>query len=136
MRATMTLAAATATIMLSLGPVPAVAQGGLQVQLPPLSGLSRAEAETLVAELARVNVITSNCPDFPISDGEWALLTGTGDKLAAQLGLDPVAYDRKYYGPAFALLDDPNACAEVGPRARPLIDRLVAMGGGTEPLAK
>jgi len=130
----MTMAAAAAALMLAFGPVPAAAQGGLRVTLPRLSDLPRKEAEALIAELARVNVITSNCPDWPISDGEWALLTGTGDKLAAQLGLDPGTYDRRYFGPAFALLDDPDACARIGPRARPLIDRLVTMGGGTEPL--
>lgn len=134
MRAMMTTLAAAAALILTLGGAPADAQGGLRVTLPRLDDLSRQDAEALIAELARVNVITSNCPDWQISDGEWALLTGTGDKLAAQLGLDPAAYDRTYYGPAFALLDDPNACAEIGPRARPLIDRLVAMGGGTEPL--
>lgn len=103
----------------------------LVVPLPDVSGLDRREAELLARQLAEVNVITSNCPDYTISDGEWTLLTGTGDLLAAQLGLDPVGYERAYFGPAFNLLDDPAACDRIGPRARPLIDRLVGMGGGT-----
>lgn len=125
-----------AGLVLALGMAqPGVAQTGgdrVTVALPDLSGLSRDEGQALLRDLAEVNVITSNCPDHAISDGEWMLLTGTGDKLAARLGLDPGSYDRDYYGPAFQLLDDPAACDRVGPRAAPLIERLVGMGGGTE----
>lgn len=103
------------------------------VTLPDVSGLDRKAAEALIAELAQVNVMTSNCPAWAIDDGAWALLTGTGDKLAAQLGMDPAAYDDRFYGPAFALLDDPGACDRVGPKAAPLIARLEAMGGSTGP---
>ncbi|MDP5306603.1 hypothetical protein [Paracoccus spongiarum] len=106
----------------------------LVVPLPDVSALGRTEAESLIRQLAEVNVITSHCPDWPISDGEWTLLTGTGDLLAQRLGLDPGAYERDYFGPAFGLLDDPAACGRIGPRARPLIDRLTGMGGGTRPL--
>ncbi|MDO5622554.1 MAG: hypothetical protein Q4G24_13915 [Paracoccus sp. (in: a-proteobacteria)] len=113
---------------------PALADGGVRVQLPDVSGLSRPEAQSLIAELAQVNVITSNCPGYEITDGEWTLITGTGDKLAAQLGLDPTSYDQKYYGPAFRLLDDPTACDRIGPQAGPLLKRLIDMGGGTKPL--
>lgn len=106
----------------------------LMVALPDVSGLNRTEAEALIRQLAQVNVITSHCPGYPISDGEWTLLTGTGDLLAQRLGLDPGSYERTYFGPAFQLLDDPSACDRIGPQARPLIDRLTAMGGGTRRL--
>ena len=127
----------TAAVMagaLALAASVALAEGGVTVELPDVSGLSTAEAKALIAELANVNVITSNCPAYAITDGEWTLITGTGDRLAAKLGLDAAGYDRTYYGPAFRLLDDPGACDRVGPRARPLIKRLVGMGGGTAPL--
>ncbi len=126
--------AAAVVLVLSAGP--ALADGGVTVQLPDVSGLDDAEAERLIAELANVNVITSNCPAYPISNGEWTLITGTGDRLAARLGLDAAAYDRKYYGPAFRLLDNPGACDRIGPTARPLIQRLIGMGGGTTPLTQ
>lgn len=113
----------------------ALAQGSIKVRLPDLSGLSRAESKALLQALARVNVITSHCPGWDISPGEWMLLTATGDKLAARLGLDPAVYDRQYFGRAFALLDDPRNCDRVGPEARPLLRRLVAMGGSTEAIA-
>lgn len=112
----------------------ALAGGGVTVQLPDVSDLSEAQATSLIAELANVNVITSNCPDYAISDGEWTLITGTGDRLAAQLGLDAAEYDRRYYGPAFKLLDDPGACDRIGPTAKPMIQRLIGMGGDTRPL--
>ncbi|MCF3974411.1 hypothetical protein [Paracoccus salsus] len=106
----------------------------MAVPLPDVSGLDRNQADEMARKLAQVNVITSNCPAYAISDGEWTLLTGTGDLLAAQLGLDPSAYERQYFGPAFALLDDPLSCDRIGPEARPLIERLQAMGGSTSPL--
>lgn len=112
----------------------AVADGGVAVKLPDITQLSDADAKSLIGELANVNVITSNCPGYEISNGEWSLITGTGDKLAARLGLDPAGYDREYYGPAFKLLDDPSACDRVGPTAKPLIEKLIAMGGDTKPL--
>lgn len=124
---------AAAALVIAAGAV--WADGGMTVALPDTSGLSPGQARALIAELAQVNVITSNCPDYPVTDGEWTLIAGTGDKLAAQLGLDAQAYDRQFYGPAFRLLDDPGACDRIGPRAQPLIAQLKAMGGGTTPLS-
>ena len=112
------------------------ADGGMTVPLPDTSGLAADEARALITEVAQVNVITSNCPAYPVSDAEWTLIAGTGDKLAAQLGLDASAYDKQFYGPAFQLLDDPGACDRIGPQAKPLIARLKAMGGGTTPLSR
>ncbi len=114
----------------------ALAGGGVTVQLPDVSGLSETEAKSLIAELAQVNVITSNCPDYAISDGEWTLITGTGDRLAGRLGLDAAGYERAYFAPAFKLLDDPGACDRIGPEAKPMIQRLKAMGGDTVPLTQ
>ena len=54
--------------------------------------------------------------------------------MAARLGLDAAEYDRRYYGPAFKLLDDPGACDRIGPTAKPMIQRLIGMGGDTRPL--
>ena len=56
--------------------------------------------------------------------------------ISGYLGLDASAYDKQFYGPAFQLLDDPGACDRIGPRAKPLIARLKAMGGGTTPLSR
>lgn len=118
------LIAAALTGTASAGP-------GMAVALPDTSALPEPEARALMTQLAQVNVITSNCPDYALGDAEWALVTGTGDKLAAQLALDPSAYDKQIYAPAFRLLDDPGACDRIGPTARALIARLKAMGGGT-----
>ena len=96
------------------------------------SAAAFAQGSVFLQTLARVNVITSNCPGWEISHGEWVLLTGTGDALAARLGLDPALYERRYFGRAFELLDDPANCDRIGPEARPLLRRLVAMGGSTD----
>lgn len=72
--------------------IPVRADTKVAVPLPDLSGISEDDAERLLAALAQINVITSNCPDYRISDGEWMLLTGTGDMLAARLGIDPATY--------------------------------------------
>ncbi len=112
------------------------AEDRLSVPLPDISALNKSQAVALTKRLAEVNVITSNCKDYPITDGEWTLITGTSDLLAAKLGMDPALYERTYYGPAFELLDDPSACDRIGPQAVPLIAELKAMGGGTEPLTQ
>lgn len=125
---------AAAALALSAGM--ALADGGVTVQLPDLSGLDDAQARSLIAQLAQVNVITANCPGYEISSGEWTLITGTGDRLAARLGLDATSYDRQYYAPAFQALRDPGACGRIGPSAGPLIRELVRMGGGTTPLTQ
>ncbi|QJD16263.1 hypothetical protein [Paracoccus sanguinis] len=120
----------TALIAMLLMSGPALADGGVSVPLPDTSGMPAAEAKALMSELAQVNVITSNCPAYALDDEDWTLITGTGDQLAAQLGLDAAAYDKQVYGPAFKLLDDPQACDRIGPTAAPLVARLKGMGAG------
>lgn len=115
---------------------PALADGGMTVTLPDTSKLSDAQARALIAELAQINVITSNCPAWPVTDGEWTLITGTGDRLAAQLGLDAATYDKEFYAPAFKLLDDPGACDRIGPTSAAVLARLISLGGDTTPVAR
>ena len=45
------------------------------------------------------------------------------------LPVEKSSYDQTYYGPAFKLLEDPGACDRIGPTAKPLIRRLIQMGG-------
>jgi hypothetical protein len=106
----------------------------LVVPLPDVSGLEPEAAQELTRELAQMNVISAECPEFEVSDPEWQLLNGTTDALMAQLGLDAVAYDREYFRPAFSVLDDPQACERLGPQLPQMIDRLVEMGGDTRPV--
>jgi hypothetical protein len=102
------------------------------VKLPPDDAIQGVASRDLLAELVQANVTGMNCPDFMLTDGEWTLITGTADKVAAVLGIDTNAYDADFYGPAFASLDKAGTCAAEGPKIRPLIDRLIGMGGGTE----
>jgi len=106
----------------------------LVVPLPDLSHLSDADAQQLTRELAQMNVITSECPGFEVSDPEWQLMNGTTDALTDRLGIDPVVYDREYFRPAFSLLDDPASCGQLGPQVPQLIARLEQMGGSTQPV--
>ena len=129
----------SAAICVAAMGVPAMAQDGvpgdrLVVPLPDVSALSDDEAQALARELAQMNVITSECPDHDVSDPEWQLMNGTTDALTARLGLDPLAYDREYFRPAFSVLDDPEACDRLGPEAPALIARLEQLGGGTTPV--
>lgn len=115
--------------------LPALADGKIYVQLPDLSGIGGAEAERFLSEVVLANVISSNCPDFAVTDAEWSLLTDSADILArGQLRLSIDDYDSQYYGPAFAALDQADACATHGPDVQPVIDRLVELGGSREAL--
>lgn len=115
--------------------IPVLADGKIYVQMPDLSGIDGAEAEKFLGEVVLANVISSNCPDFAVTDEEWSLLTDSADILArGQLGLSVDDYDSQYYGPAFAALDKADACATHGPDVQPVIDRLIELGGSREAL--
>jgi hypothetical protein len=116
--------------------IPALADGKIYVQLPDLSEISDAEAEGFLSQVVLANVISSNCPDFAVTEEEWSLLTDSADILArGQLRLSVDAYDSQYYGPAFAALDQADACATHGPDVQPTIEKLVELGGSREALA-
>jgi hypothetical protein len=115
-------------------PLAALADGGVAVPLAEVSGLSAAQAEELLTALVTANVVASNCQGYGVTDGEWALIAGTADKLAhEELGLSVDDYDARYYGPAFALLDRPGTCEAEGPKVRGLLRLLIDMGGSPVP---
>lgn len=91
--------------------------------------LEPAAAERLLSEVVHAVVMAQNCPRYAVSAGEWSLLTGSGDALAGHLGLGLAEYDRRFWDPAFAALDQPDGCGREGPKVRPLVQRLRSMGG-------
>lgn len=113
---------------------PALADGGVTVRLPDPGRIASAASPEFLRQLVMANVIGMNCPGFILTDGEWALITGTADRIAEALHLDTGSYDEQFYGPAFAALDQPGACDSEGPKIAPLIDRLKDMGGSTDPI--
>ncbi len=121
-------------VLLMLMAGPALADGGVTVRLPPDAAISAAASPDFLHQLVLANVIGMNCDGYMLSDGEWALITGSADLVAARLGLDTAAFDDGYFGPAFAALDQPGACDSHGPKIAPLIEELKTMGGGTDPL--
>jgi hypothetical protein len=122
---------ALAALLLS---APALADGGVTVTLPDPGQIAAAASPDFLMQLVMANVAGMNCPGFALSDGEWALITGTADRVAATLQIGTGAYDDDYYGPAFAALDAPGTCDREGPAIAPLIDRLRGMGGSTDPI--
>ena len=122
-------------VALCLSSAPAFADGKIYVQLPDLSEIGGAAAETLLMQVVLANVVSSNCAGFEVTDEEWSLLTDSADILArANLGYSVDDYDEFFYKPAFAALDKPETCAEEGPNVQPIIDQLVALGGSREAL--
>ncbi len=121
-------------LLIALTAGPALADGGITVQLPDDATIAAAATPEFLMELVQANVIGLNCPGFTLDQGEWTLITQTADKVAAALKLGVSAYDDQFYGPAFASLDVAETCAKDGPKINPLVERLKAMGGGTDPL--
>lgn len=113
---------------------PTHADGGVTVKLPDANRIAAAASPDFLMRLVMANVAGMNCPGYALSDGEWALITGTADRVAAALQIGSGSYDEQYYGPAFAALDNPATCGREGPKIAPLISELRAMGGGTEPI--
>ncbi|MBK6468093.1 MAG: hypothetical protein IPL38_06190 [Rhodobacter sp.] len=119
---------------LALIATPALADGAVTVKLPSAEAVAKAASADFLTRLVMANVAGMNCPGYALSDGEWALITGTADKVAAALKLDTGTYDDQFYAPAFAAIDQPGTCDAEGPKIAPLIDRLRSMGGGTDPI--
>jgi hypothetical protein len=120
------------TLILTLLATPALAQDPGFVTLPDDAAVAKAAMPEFPMELVVANVVGMNCADYRIDDGQWALLTGTADKVAEAIGVkDASEYDDKFYGPAFDMLDKPETCATEGPKIAPLVERLKAMGGDT-----
>jgi len=121
---------AALALALALLPAAALADGAVPVTLPTLPVVDDpASYDSLLSDLVIANVISSNCPGYEITNGEWGMLTGTADMVAAAMGLSTEVYDSNYYGPAFDVLDDPNACALYGPTVRPMLDLIASWGG-------
>ncbi len=126
----------TALAALLLLAAPALADGKVYVQLPEFGAFAGNEAETLLEQVVQANVVSSNCPDYAVTDAEWSLLTDSADLLArGELGLSIDDYDRYFYAPAFDLLDKPDTCAKEGPAVELVLEELVYRGGSREPLA-
>jgi hypothetical protein len=121
-----------ALLLTTLFAAPAFAEDPGFVTLPETAKLAEAATPSLLTELVVANVVGMNCPAYRLTDGEWALLTGSADKVATAIGVaDSGDYDTKFYGPAFDLLDKPETCDSEGPKIAPLVERLKAMGGDT-----
>jgi hypothetical protein len=119
-------------LLLALLATPAFAEDPGFVTLPDDASITTSATPELLMELVVANVVGMNCADYRITDGEWALLTGSADKVATALNvMDSGDYDAKFYSPAFDLLDKPDTCLTEGPKIAPLIDRLKGMGGDT-----
>lgn len=126
---------AVITAGLLLAPLPALADGKVYVQLPDLPVFPQAEAEALLHGLVTANIVSSNCPQFDVTDAEWSLLTDTADMVAySQLGLSVEDYEATYYKPAFAAIEEADTCAAEGPAVEPMLEHLVRLGGSREPL--
>ena len=124
-------------ILLSLAltlPTFAAADGAIAVAMPNINGFDETQSQELLTGIVTAIVVGMNCPGFEITDGEWSLLNGAADLIANNnLALDRGAYDTKYFGPAFALLDQPDTCAVEGPKVLPMVKLLIDLGGSTEP---
>lgn len=112
----------------------AVADGAINVQLPTLPELDRETAELLMGSIVQSVVIGQNCPAYRSTQGEWTLMTGTSDMIAASLGLDASEEDDRFWKPAFAAMDQPDACDRFGPQVREVLEILKGYGGGTDPI--
>jgi hypothetical protein len=121
-------------VFLAFLATPAFADGGITVKLPDDAKIAEAASPDFLMELVQANVVGMNCDGFRLTTGEWTLITQTADKVAAVLKIDVATYDDQFYGPAFASLDLAETCTSDGPKIRPLVERLKAMGGGTDPI--
>ncbi|MDQ2066440.1 hypothetical protein Q9295_08650 [Xinfangfangia sp. CPCC 101601] len=114
--------------------LPAFADRGATAQLPDAAQIAAAASPEFLHALVMANITSTNCPGHALSDDEWALITGTADRVAAALNIDNRSFNDNYYSPAFAALDQAGTCDSEGAKIAPLIKRLRKMGGSADPI--
>lgn len=119
--------------VLILCPTLVLADGGVTVALPDLSGIPTGKQPAMLTNIINAVVTGQNCPDYASSDGEWALLTGSADILATSLGLSVADHEAIYWGSAFDMLSADGICFSEGPKIAPLVVQLISLGGSTTP---
>ena len=122
-------------LILAALPLAAMANEHLTLLLPDVSDLSPADAEALLTDIVAASVVSSNCPDFGGTEGEWYLLTLTAERLAYEvLAIRVEELELAYYQPAYSLIEDPATCAAEGPKVQKTLALLMERGGSTTPV--
>jgi hypothetical protein len=121
-------------VAMILCPGLAAADGGPIAIYPNLSEVPFAKQPALLTRIVNAVVIGQSCPDFELSAGEYALLNGSADILAASLGLSVEEHDAEYWQPAFNMRDADGICLTEGPKIAPLVGLLITMGGIVGPI--
>jgi hypothetical protein len=122
-------------ILLTFLATPAFAEEGIKVRLPDNAAIEKAATKEFMTELVQAIVIGNSCDGIKLTEGELALLTQTSYKVGEALPPeDKERHDSQYYGPAYGSLNHPDTCPTGIPKIEPLLDRLKAMGGGTDPV--
>lgn len=114
-------------MMVTLVAGAALLAGAQLVRAAGLETLSETEADSLLTRIVRADVASSTCPGQAMSDADWQMLNRAVTVLSAQMGLDPTAVERSYYGPAFAEVHEAGACARMGADITPVIQDLRGM---------
>ncbi|NPD17102.1 hypothetical protein HOY34_18065 [Xinfangfangia sp. D13-10-4-6] len=127
-----------ATCSLLLSGTAALADGKVYVTLPDMAVFAKdpVVADRMLRNLYNATVLSVNCPGASLSDAEHSLLTDSFDLLAyGELKLSTDELISRYEGPAFAQLDDPDACIEEADLKEQMLNDLRDAGGSTVPLA-
>ena len=110
--------ACLALIAASALTAPALADGGVTVKLPPTEAVAKAASPDFLTQLVMANVVGMNCPGFTLSDGEWALITGTADRVAKALKISTGAWNGASSASAWAWAVDTVRCLASWPIGR------------------
>lgn len=117
-----------ATSLVAL-PAPTAAQPFASIQTPPQANLAALSNEASLRQLALANLVASNCKVQGLSSGDAALLAGTAQSIAEQLGVTTEQYFSGYIHPAMLDLAAPDGCTRHAPMTGSMVETLKSLGG-------
>lgn len=108
---------------------PSSAQPYSTIRTPPLANLAPMSNEASLQQLVLANLIASNCKIPDLTSGDAALLAGTAQVIAEQLGVSTDQYFSAYVHPAMLKIVTESGCDQHADMAGAMVENLKALGG-------
>ncbi|MBK4215710.1 hypothetical protein JJJ17_07220 [Paracoccus caeni] len=99
------------------------------IRTPPVAALAPISTEATLHELVLANLVATNCKLSDVTHGDAALIAGTAQTVAEQLGVSTEIYFSMYVNPAMLEIAGPEGCAQHAGAARAMVGHLKELGG-------
>lgn len=125
------LAAASLALCLGAGPQ-ALANGQVQVQLPPDAALAGLLNEESLFIFPLMNLVANNCPDTGLQPGDSHLLAATGQRIVELMAVSEHLQRVLYLESALRQIQQADVCTRFADSLTPVVTELRRLGATTE----